>query len=295
MRSFGWIALCLALALGFPATAEIYRWTDASGRVHFTQELSEVPREQRPDAVRRTLQEEPNGVSTYSSPPATPSSPAAPSPAPRPKPASARGADGKPIYRIRVERAGTGMLVAARINNGLMVPFLVDTGASDVAIPRWAAERLNLESNGRTRQYMTANGVIEESVVMLRSVDLAGARAEQVPASISNTMTVGLLGLSFFNHFNYHVDAANGILTLVPNELEENGAIRGGRSEAQWRSEYRGLRHRIERVRIEQNRTGTNQSSKQRELEEAIEQLDAQLETLEAEADQARVPMSWRE
>lgn len=295
MRRFGWMALCLGIALGLPATAEIYRWTDTAGRVHFTQELSEVPREHRAEAVRRTLDDEPTGVSTFSSAPDAGSPPAAPSPLARPKPASARGPNGKPIYRIRVERAGTGMLVAARINNGLMVPFLVDTGASDVAIPQWAAERLSLESTGRTREYLTANGVIEESVVMLRSVNLGGAEVEEVPASISKTMNVGLLGLSFFNRFTYHVDAANGILTLVPNDLEESGKIRGGRSEAQWRSEYRGLRHRMERVEAEARRTGTNQSSKQRDLEETQEELGAQLETLEAEADQARVPMAWRE
>ena len=30
-----------------PASAEIYRWTDASGRVHFTQDLARVPRAYR--------------------------------------------------------------------------------------------------------------------------------------------------------------------------------------------------------------------------------------------------------
>lgn len=295
MRTFGWIALCAGLALALPASAEIYRWTDASGRVHFTQELSEVPREHRTEAVRRTLDEEPTGVSTFSNAPEPGAPPAARSPRRSPQPASARGPDGKRIYRVRVERAGTSMLVAARINNGLMVPFLVDTGASDVSIPQWAAERLSLENTGRTREYMTANGVIEEPVVMLRSVNLGGAQIEDVPASISTTMNVGLLGLSFFNRFTYHVDAANGILTLMPNDLEETGKIRGGRSEAQWRAEYRGLHHRMDRLEAEVQRTGTNQSSKLRGLEEAREELEEQYETLEAEADQARVPMAWRE
>ena len=61
-------------------------------------------------------------------------------------------------------------------------------------------------------------------------------------------MEIGLLGLSFFNHFTYNVDAAAGVLTLVPNDLAESGAIRGGRSEAQWRAEYQDLRARIETV-----------------------------------------------
>ena len=280
------------LAVGPPASAEIYRWTDADGRVHFTQELSQVPATHREEAVRRTIEsEDPGRVSTYSTPSA-PSTPAARAPGGGQATAASRP---KRMHRIRVERAGTGMLVAARINNGLMVPFLVDTGASDVSIPRWAAERLDLERSGRTRQYQTANGIIEEPVVMLDSVDLAGARVDDVPASISSTMQVGLLGLSYFNHFTYHVDTAQGILTLVPNDLEESGSIRGGRSRAQWSSEYRGLRWRREQLEAAVERTNPNQSSKRRALGAQQQELDRQLEILEAEADQARVPMAWRD
>lgn len=48
MRS---LAVLLALLLiGAPAGAEIYRWSDASGRVHFTQDLSQVPPSQRKQA-----------------------------------------------------------------------------------------------------------------------------------------------------------------------------------------------------------------------------------------------------
>ena len=296
MRNFLGVLAAALLAFGAQASAEIYRWTDAEGREHFTQELSQVPGAHREQALRRSLESDDAGrVSTYSSPTA-PSTPAARAPGAGQAGASGRGASRpKRVHRIRVERAGTSMLVAARINNGLMVPFLVDTGASDVSIPRWAADRLDLERSGRTRQYQTANGIIEEPVVMLDSVDLAGARVDDVPASISSSMQVGLLGLSYFNHFTYHVDAAQGVLTLVPNDLEEIGRIRGGRSEAQWRSEYRGLHWRREQLAATVERTSRNQSSKRRSLEALQQELNSQLEILEAEADQARVPMAWRD
>ena len=288
MRSFRWTAAACWLLAAAPAAAEIYRWTDEQGRVHFTQDLSQVPREHRSGAVERTLEESrPERVNTYTStqPPAA----RAPS-----------GADpfaGRTVHRIRVERAGTSMIVGARVNNALTVPFVVDTGATDVSLPRWAAQQLGLDpsASGRTREYVTANGLIEESVVMLGSVDLGGARVENVPASISSTMDVGLLGLSFFNHFTYHVDTAQGVLTLVPNDLAESGQIRGGRSEAQWRAEYLGLRSRLERVEAEAQRSNPNQSSKLDHLDEQKSEILRQLEVLEAEADQARVPMAWRE
>jgi len=288
MRSFRSIAAACVLLAAAPAAAEIYRWTDEQGREHFTQDLGQVPPQHRSQAVERTLEApRPDRVNTYTS--ARPPAARAPS-----------GADpfaGKTAHRIPVERAGTSMIVGARINNALMVPFVVDTGATDVSLPRWAAEQLGLDpaASGRTREYVTANGVIEEAVVMLGSVDLGGARVENVPASISSSMDVGLLGLSFFNHFTYHVDAAEGVLTLVPNDLAESGHIRGGRSEAQWRSEYLGLRSRLERVEDEAQRTNRNQSRKLDHLDEQKSETLRQLEALEAEADQARVPMAWRE
>ncbi len=292
MRRFRWIVLAMLVALAGPSPAEIYRWTDEAGRTHFTQDLSEVPAEHRRAAVERTLDEEEGRLSTFKTRPAKAAPPRTARPALRP--AAPPLAPARKVHRIRVQRAGTTMMVTARINNSVNVPFVVDTGASDVSIPRWAAERLQLES-ARTRQYLTANGVIEAKAVMLDSVDLAGAVVEDVPASVSSSMQVGLLGLSYFNHFTTHVDAASGILTLVRNDLAESGQIRGGRSEAQWRSEYAGLRARIARLEYEIDRTNPNQSRKVDRLEEAGEELLRQLEVLDAEADQARVPMAWRE
>ena len=134
-----------------------------------------------------------------------------------------------------------------------------------------------------------------ESASDLAVADGGGARVEQVPAAVSSNMEIGLLGLSFFNHFSVHVDAAAGVLTLVPNDLAETGQILSGRSEAQWRAEYGNLRTRLARVDDEAQRTNPNQSSKLGDLDLARRDLLRQLEILEAEADQARVPLTWRE
>ena len=72
-----------------------------------------------------------------------------------------------------------------------------------------------------------------------------GARAEGVPAAVSSTMQFGLLGLSYFNRFHYQIDPARGVVTLTPNDLEEQGLIRGGRSEADWRAEFAQMRARV--------------------------------------------------
>ena len=282
------LTLAIVVAAG-PAGAEIYRWTDADGRVHFTQDLSQVPSRQRAEAEARASKPSGRGaVQTYSSPDAPSSAPAS---------IQRRAGGGKQkAYRIRVSRAGTSMIVQVRLNRSVTAAFLIDTGATDVLIPQAVADQLGLRvgPETRTKRYSTANGIVEHPVVMLRSVDLGGAVVENVPASISPSMNVGLLGLSYFNHFTYNVNAAKGVVTLVPNRLAESGAIRGGRSEAQWRSEFRALQSRIAYVEREYTEKPQSRSRERRRLEEQRADLERQADLLDAEADRARVPMKWR-
>lgn len=283
-------AAALALLLAGAPSAEIYRWTDAEGRTHFTQDLTKVPPEHRRAARERAGQ--PSAPSLYQR--VEGGEEAAPPAAPDP---GARADDGPRTWRIPVQRAGTHMRVDVRLDDSVTAPFLIDTGASDVVIPKAVADALGLRPgpDARTMVYNTANGLVEQPVVMLRSVQVGGARVEDVPASISSTMQVGLLGLSFFNHFTYRVDAAAGVVTLTPNGLARSGAIRGGRSEAQWRAAYGNLRSRMDRVEAERARTPGSRSRKLDDLAAARTELERQLEALEAEADAARVPMRWRE
>jgi len=282
--------LCLVLALApLAAGAEIYQWTDEQGRVHFTQDLSQVPARHRSQAELRALAPPAAGrLQTYSQPAA-----------PEPGGGALRdsGVTRGRVIRVPVARAGTGMIVNVQLDGSVTAPFLVDTGATDVLIPASLAERLGIRAGPDTRMksYQTANGIVTHATVMLRSVDLGGAIVENVPASISPTLEIGLLGLSFFNHFTYNVDAAAGVLTLVPNDLAESGGIRGGRSEAQWRGEYQELRARIERVEQEVETKSSSKARSQEQLEQQRAALLGELSLLDGEADGARVPMSWRE
>ncbi|HZO07735.1 MAG TPA: TIGR02281 family clan AA aspartic protease [Myxococcota bacterium] len=277
--------LASLVLLAAPAGAEIYRWTDAEGRVHFTQDLSQVPPAQRAAAE----QGDGTGAGRLQTFEGRADAPAPPA-------AAADSSPARTAYRVPVQRAGAGMLVVARVNGAYAVPFLIDTGATDVLIPASIARQIGLEPgpDARTKRYATANGVVEHAVVMLDSIDLGGAVARDVPASIGNDMEFGLLGLSYFNRFSTHVDAAAGVVTLVPNGLLESGAIRGGRSEEQWRSEYAGLHARIEYLEAEATRTPRSHGREIERLAAAREELARQLELLDAEADRARVPFPWR-
>jgi clan AA aspartic protease (TIGR02281 family) len=186
--------------------------------------------------------------------------------------------------------------VNVRINDQVTAPFYIDTGASDVLLPEWVAKDLGLDlDGGRSGYYSTANGVVKQALVTLDSVDLGGARAEKVPASVSRSMSTGLLGLSFFNHFRYDFDPASGVVTLRPNGLVESGQIRGGRSETQWRSQFEALALRRRAVEKALDEANPNWSVRKGELRAALGEVDRQIRMLEDEADDARVPMQWRD
>lgn len=288
MRLF-WSLSLGALLLAYGARAEIVEWVDEQGRLHFAEDWSRVPPEHRERARERGAAGSDASGSyqqlEFSSP-----GPAARSP-------EAQAGAATRVHRIAVQRAGTRLLVEARLDNHVTAPFLIDTGASEVVIPQAVAAELGLDlgPGTRTMVYATANGMVEQPVVTLRSVELGGARVENVPASVSASMPMGLLGLSFFNHFTYEIDTAQGIVTLIPNDLAETGTIRGGRSESQWRTEFANLRARIAALEAEHERTPSSHSRKRAGLEAEIDALERQLEDLDGEAYAAGVPVGWRD
>ncbi|MCH7869028.1 MAG: TIGR02281 family clan AA aspartic protease [Myxococcales bacterium] len=290
-RIAGWFLLVGILFFCVSASAEIYRWIDESGRMHFTQDLGQVPLRYR--TLSKAAAEAPKGRSPvqHYTPPKLP--------ARLDTGHASRGAGGtQKTHRIRVERAGSSMRVSVRINDRLDVPFIIDTGATDVVLPAWAAKELGLAIEGpgvRTSPRQTANGLIHAPVLMLESVKLGSAEVKNVAGLVISSMSEGLLGLSFFNHFTYNIDAANGIVTLTPNGLAENGTLRGGRSKGQWSAEFRSLHRQIELAESHLGDMSAGRSRERSRLEAYLEKSEERLRLLDTEADQARVPFPWRD
>ena len=100
--------------------------------------------------------------------------------------------------------------------NGMAVSFLVDTGASNLAIPEHIANDLSLKS-GRKVQSYTANGIATSYSTSLDSVSVGGITLGNIDASISPGL-VGdeiLLGMSFLKHLN--LEQRDGVLTISHN------------------------------------------------------------------------------
>jgi aspartyl protease family protein len=103
--------------------------------------------------------------------------------------------DGNPEVRLEQNRAGH--YVATGAINDVPVVFLVDTGATDVAVSERMAERIGLEKGFRVT-LKTANGMATGWSTLLRKVTLGNIEMTSVPATIMPDLgQEALLGMSF--------------------------------------------------------------------------------------------------
>lgn len=98
--------------------------------------------------------------------------------------------------------------------NGKTVKFMVDTGATTVALGAAEARRINLKfDHGRRIQMSTANGVSTGYLIRLESVRVGDVVAYEVDAVVSpQSMPFVLLGNSFLNRFQ--MQKTNDQMTL---------------------------------------------------------------------------------
>ena len=103
---------------------------------------------------------------------------------------------------VVLEQDRNGHYQARGTINGQEVIFLVDTGATDVALPESAARALGLEF-GPQVQVMTAAGPANAWLTRLDEVSVGGIYRRNVRASITSGEFDGiLLGMSFLKHYN---------------------------------------------------------------------------------------------
>jgi aspartyl protease family protein len=96
--------------------------------------------------------------------------------------------------------------VEARVD-GRRLEFLVDTGASHIALRESAAARLGIHPrpSDYTVRVSTANGVTKAALVQLRSVEIGDIVVRDVPAIVHSDAGLGvnLLGMSFLSRVRW--------------------------------------------------------------------------------------------
>lgn len=103
---------------------------------------------------------------------------------------------------VVLQRNRGGHYLAEGEINGHPVVFLVDTGATDVAVSERSARALGLEFGPRTR-VMTAAGPSPAWKTRIRHISVGSLELENVRATIAPGLgNETLLGMSFLRHFN---------------------------------------------------------------------------------------------
>lgn len=112
-------------------------------------------------------------------------------------------AEARVAEAVVLKRNAAGHYVAPGRVNGVEVSFLVDTGATHVALPEAIARRVGAE-RGLAMRTHTAAGETVAYATRLHSVELGGLVAHEVTGTIVPQMqghTV-LLGMSFLSRFD---------------------------------------------------------------------------------------------
>ena len=109
------------------------------------------------------------------------------------------GADG--VREVVLRRNRAGHYIASGTINGHAVVFLLDTGATDVALAEDLAKRLGLRREG-TALSRTANGMVQSWTTSLESVEVGGLELRGVRASVLPNLHGDsvLLGMSYLKH-----------------------------------------------------------------------------------------------
>ena len=120
-------------------------------------------------------------------------------------PAVSSSADGEEEPKETVlERSEGGHFYADVEINGELVHFLIDTGATAVALTERDAERIGLDFDPRAYEQVGigASGPVQGKFVILDKVSLDGKSARKVEGAILQGSDISLLGQNFLGRFS---------------------------------------------------------------------------------------------
>lgn len=116
---------------------------------------------------------------------------------------------------VRIASSDGGHYYTAGRINGMPVDFMVDTGATGIAMNYHEAERLGIDYRaGKPISVGTANGIAKAYMITLEKVSIGDIELRQVFAAVSTTSSpdVILLGNSFLGRLDMSI--VDGVLVL---------------------------------------------------------------------------------
>jgi clan AA aspartic protease (TIGR02281 family) len=103
--------------------------------------------------------------------------------------------------------------------NGVSIPFMIDTGATSVALDRETAARIGIRPSARefTGRSNTANGMARVAPVTLRQLSIGQMTVRDVQAHVleGSMHGMGLLGMSFLRRLDAYEVRGDRLPSLV--------------------------------------------------------------------------------
>ena len=280
------ILLCIILlSISIPSTyAEMYKWVDDKGTVHFTDDPLTIPEKYREDAETRKPSKE---IS-------------APQSKEKPKPSLPSKTVESEGISVDLFRKHELLLAEVILNGRLKQYFIVDTGASFTLINRPTARELGITVDETTPviPIFTASTLIFTPLVTLSSIRVGEAEVENVDVLIYNmpSDSAGLLGNSFLNKFKVVIDSMNGKMTLHSMQGTPSPDRPGGYGRDYWIGQFRFYNRNLEQLKnLKTKMEGKGVSGELVRINNAIRYFENQLNELERKASFAGVPRNWRE
>jgi len=261
------------------AYAEIYKWVDRDGRVHFTDTTAGIPPEYRDRieekatttlAPQRALEPSQTGPARLSV---------------APLPASTS-------YTVPLRRAGNAMLVEAVIGGTMHANLVLDTGAAFTVLSRAVARNLGLNlKDTAIVSLRSASGEFFAPMVKVPSITVGDAAVHDVEVIVHDATPEldGLLGMSFLDNFLVTISGRDHKLILTPLTESAYAELYGGHPQDWWSRKFRFYRSQIDSAKRSMGIRYTP------ELERTLRYFRTALEQLDRQASQAGVPRRWRD
>ena len=271
-----WVLLLLTLA---PAYAEIYKWVDRDGRVHFTDTIAGIPLEYRDRIEERTSTT--RAPQSVSAPLQT-----------RPEQLSVAPTPASVSYEVPLQRKGNAMLVEAVVDSTMHAHLVLDTGAELTVLSTAVARSLALNLNdAAVMPLRSARGVFFAPMMKVQSITVGDAAVYDVEVVVHDVTPGldGLLGMSFLDNFSVTISGSGHKLILTPLTENPQAELYGGHPQDWWSRKFHFYRSQIDRVKRSMG------LGYEPELERTLRYFRAALEALDLQASQAGVPQHWRD
>jgi hypothetical protein len=200
VRASAAMAVATLVLLPTLGGAQVYRWEDEGGTVHFTNAPDRIP-----DPIRSQM-----GPLEL---------------APRPDDAKVAPPDAPPAPPRALTRIpfspGSPILVNARISDAAAsVSLILDTGADRTIIAPQALWRLGISAlNAPQALIKGVTGLGQGDIIQVTSIQVGEARVGPlriVALDADLKQAEGLLGRDFLEHFTVTIDAREQVVTLTP-------------------------------------------------------------------------------